>query len=74
MDDEIRRVVRGADGAGTTRVWFDGPSPDGHGVPVEIAPAAGDTNVVHGGKHAWSNRGAPTAALATIAGADPKSG
>jgi hypothetical protein len=160
MDDDVRRVVLGADAAGTTSVWFDGPSPHVHGVPgyppelalidlwytdataaapgtdtadraVAIAPApggtlfrvvrfppddalpkdddgapalfwhetpttdfnvvlfghlvllyeggevtlaTGDTNVVHGGKHAWSNRGAQTAVLATVSVADPQVG
>jgi hypothetical protein len=39
----------------------------------EVTLAQGDTNVVHGGKHAWSNRGTRTAVLATVAVADPQS-
>lgn len=157
MPEPVRRVVLGADAAGATSVWFDGPSPHVHGVPgyppelalvdlwytdstraeprvdtadrdVAIAPepggtvfrvvdfppdaalpkgddgqpalfwhetattdfnillkgeivlvfdggevtlAAGETMVVHGGRHAWSNRGTAVAVLATVGVADP---
>jgi mannose-6-phosphate isomerase-like protein (cupin superfamily) len=160
MDEDVRRVVLGADATGAVGVWFDGPSPHVHGVPgyppelalvdlwytdatvaapgidtadrdVAIAPGrggtlfrvvrfppddalpsddagnpslfwhetgttdfnvvlrgeialvydggevvlrAGDTMVVHGGRHAWSNRGAELAVLATVAVADPAAG
>jgi hypothetical protein len=37
----------------------------------EVTLAAGDTMVVHGGKHAWSNRGTEVAVLATVGVADP---
>jgi mannose-6-phosphate isomerase-like protein (cupin superfamily) len=160
MDDDVRRVVLGADATGKVAVWFDGPSPHVHGVPgyppelalvdlwytdttaaapgidtadrdVAIAPEpggtlfrvvrfppddalprddagnparfwhetattdfnvvlrgelalvydggevvlrVGDTMVVHGGRHAWSNRGAGLAVLATVAVADPPAG
>jgi hypothetical protein len=37
----------------------------------EVTLTAGDTTVVHGGRHAWSNRGADLAVLATVGVADP---
>lgn len=40
----------------------------------EVVLAAGDTMVVHGGKHAWSNRSGALAVLATVAVADPATG
>jgi mannose-6-phosphate isomerase-like protein (cupin superfamily) len=36
----------------------------------EVVLDAGDTTVVHGGKHAWSNRGTELAVLATVGVAD----
>jgi naringenin degradation protein FdeH len=157
MDDQVRRVVLGAEPTGSVGVWFDGPSPHVHRVPgyppelalvdlwytgpepappgtdaaardMAIAPgpggtlfrivrfppddalpkddagnpelfwhetpttdfnvllsgeltvlydggevllARGDTMVVHGGRHAWSNRGTREGVLATVAVADP---
>jgi mannose-6-phosphate isomerase-like protein (cupin superfamily) len=159
MDDQVRRVVLGADANGAVGVWFDGPSPHVHGIPgyppelalidlwytddepvvpgvdtaardVAIAPEPGgtlfrivtfpadaalpkdddnnpalfwhettttdynvllsgqlaivydggevmlepgQTMVVHGGRHAWSNPGPGVAVLATVAVADTPS-
>jgi hypothetical protein len=47
--------------AGTLAIVFDGG---------EVTLTAGQTMVVHGGRHAWSNPGPDVAVLATVAVAD----